>query len=174
MQIALIENLQRENLNPVEEALSYRDLSDTYGMTQEEIARISGRSRSSVANSLRILGLPEEVLEMIKNGSVSAGHAKVLLSLEDEETIKALAVRISEEGMSVRALEETVKALGSEKKKKTVKKLPDSYFKEMEISLREVLGRKVSVKSKSNDRGTLVIEFSDKADLLAIADKLSK
>lgn len=174
MQIALVENLQRENLNPVEEALGYRELSDSYSMTQEEISRITGKSRSSVANSLRILGLPEEVLEMIKNGGVSAGHAKVLLSLDDEELITDLAHRISEEGISVRALENTVNALKAEKKPANPKKIPDSYFREMEISLRENLGRKVTVKSKSNDTGTLVIEFSDKADLLSLADKLSK
>lgn len=173
MQIALIENLQRENLNPVEEALSYRDLSDTYGMTQEEIARITGRSRSAVANSLRILGLPEEVLEMIKAGSVSTGHAKVLLSVEDEDTVRALAQKISEEGMSVRVLEETVKSLNSEKKKNAVKKLPDSYFKEMELSLREVLGRKVSVKCTGSGKGTIVLEFFDRDDLSALADKLA-
>lgn len=173
MQIALIENLQRENLNPVEEALSYRDLSDTYGMTQEEISKISGRSRSAVANSLRILGLPEEVLDMIKEGSVSTGHAKVLLSVEDEDTVRALAQRISEEGMSVRVLEETVKSLNSEKKKNAVKKLPDSYFKEMELSLREVLGRKVSVKCTGSGKGTIVLEFFDRDDLSALADKLA-
>ncbi len=174
MQIALIENLQRENLNPVEEALGYRELAESYNMTQEEIAGITGRSRSAVANSLRMLGLPEEVLELIRNGSVSSGHAKVLLSLDDEETIKELALKISEEGISVRALENTVNALKAEKKPKKTAKLPDSYFREMEISLRETLGRKISVKSKGSDKGTLVIEFTDKADLLALADKLSK
>lgn len=174
MQIALIENLQRENLNPVEEALGYRELADKYGMTQEEISGITGRSRSSVANSLRILGLPEEVLEMIRNGAVSTGHAKVLLSLDDAEIIKELAVKISEEEISVRALENMVNALKADRKPKKAVKLPDSYFREMEISLCETLGRKISVKTRGSDKGTLVIEFTDKADLCALADKLSK
>ncbi len=174
MQIALIENLQRENLNPVEEALGYRELSEKYDLTQERIAEITGRSRSAVANSLRILGLPDEVLELIKEGLVSTGHAKVLLSVEDKEVLKELAKRIPEEEITVRALEKIVKELGAGKKEKLPSKLPDSYFKEMEISLRQNLGRKVQVKSRSGDKGTLVLEFYNKDDLRELAEKLAK
>lgn len=174
MQLALIENLQRKNLNPVEEAAGFRELAETYGMTQEDIARIVGKSRSSVSNSLRLLSLPEEVQELVIEGLVSAGHAKVLLSLEDAELIKELAQKVSEGNITVRALETLVAALKSDKKKSAVSKPSDSYFKEMEISLRESLGRKVSVKNKSNGKGTLVVEFYDKADLLYLADKLAK
>lgn len=174
MQLAIIENLQRENLNPVEEAAGFRELSEKFGMTQEDIAGITGKSRSSVANSIRLLGLPEEVLELIKEGLVSSGHAKVLLSLEDEELIKELAVRVSEGTLTVRTLEKLVASLKSEGKKETAEKPSDSYFREMEISLNENLGRKVSVKHKSNNKGTLIVEFYDKADLLYLADKLSK
>ena len=174
MQIALIENLQRENLNPVEEALGYRELSEKYDLTQERIAEITGRSRSAVANSLRILGLPDEVLELIKEGLVSTGHAKVLLSVEDKDVLKDLAKRIPEEEITVRALEKIVKELGAGKKEKLPSKLPDSYFKEMEISLRQNLGRKVQVKSRSGDKGTLVLEFYNKDDLRELAEKLAK
>lgn len=174
MQIALIENLQRENLNPVEEALCFKELSEKYGMTQERIAEITGRSRSSVANAVRILGLPEEVTELIKEGLISTGHAKVLLSLDDTELVKKLASRIPEEEITVRALEKIVKEIGTGKKKKSSGSLPDSYFKEMELSLKESLGRKVQVKNKSGDKGTLVLEFYNKDDLRELAEKLAK
>ena len=166
MQFAIIENLQREDLNPVEEAAGFKELSETYGMTQEDIAKIAGISRSAVSNSIRILGLPEEVQELIKEGLVSVGHAKVLLSVEDEELVKELALRVSEGCVTVRTLEKIVAGLKADEKKSSEKKSSDSYFKEMEISLRESLGRKVTVKNKGNDKGTLVVEFYDKADLL--------
>ena len=174
MQFAIIENLQREDLNPVEEAAGFKELSETYGMTQEDIAKIAGISRSAVSNSIRILGLPEEVQELIKEGLVSVGHAKVLLSVEDEELVKELALRVSEGCVTVRTLEKIVAGLKADEKKSSEKKPSDSYFKEMEISLRESLGRKVTVKNKGNDKGTLVVEFYDKADLLFLADKLAK
>ena len=173
MQIALIENLQRENLNPVEEALGYRELSEKYDMTQESIAEMTGRSRSAVTNAIRILGLPDEVLEMIRNGQVSTGHAKVLLALDDEKTIKELAVQVADGVLTVRALENAVKSLKSEKKGKTTPKKTDTYFREMELSLKERLGRKVLIKNKSNDKGTLVLEFYNKDDLREIADRLA-
>lgn len=173
MQIALIENLQRENLNPVEEALGYRELSEKYDMTQESIAEMTGRSRSAVTNAIRILGLPDEVLEMIRNGSVSTGHAKVLLALDDEKTIKELAAQVADGVLTVRALENAVKSLKSEKKGKTTPKKTDTYFREMELSLKERLGRKVLIKNKSNDKGTLVLEFYNKDDLREIADRLA-
>lgn len=173
MQIALIENLQRENLNPVEEALGYRELSEKYDMTQESIAEMTGRSRSAVTNAIRILGLPDEVLEMIRNGQVSTGHAKVLLALDDEKTIKELAAQVADGVLTVRALENAVKSLKSEKKGKALPKKTDTYFREMELSLKERLGRKVLIKNKSNDKGTLVLEFYNKDDLREIADRLA-
>ena len=172
MQIALVENLQRENLNPVEEAAGLKELADKYNMTQESIAHITGRSRSAVSNSIRLLGLPDEVLELIKEGLVSVGHAKVLLSVEDENLVINLASRVAEGTLTVRALESIAASL--KKEKKEPEKPSDSYFREMEISLKESLGRKVTVKNRGNDKGTLVLEFYDKADLLFLADKLSK
>ena len=172
MQIALVENLQRENLNPVEEAAGLKELADKYNMTQESIAHITGRSRSAVSNSIRLLGLPDEVLELIKEGLVSGGNAKVLLSVEDENLVINLASRVAEGTLTVRALESIAASL--KKEKKEPEKPSDSYFREMEISLKESLGRKVTVKNRGNDKGTLVLEFYDKADLLFLADKLSK
>lgn len=172
MQIALVENLQRENLNPVEEAAGLKELADKYNMTQESIAHITGRSRSAVSNSIRLLGLPDEVLELIKEGLVTVGHAKVLLSVEDENLVINLASRVAEGTLTVRALESIAASL--KKEKKEPEKPSDSYFREMEISLKESLGRKVTVKNRGNDKGTLVLEFYDKADLLFLADKLSK
>ena len=172
MQIALVENLQRENLNPVEEAAGLKELADKYNMTQESIAHITGRSRSAVSNSIRLLGLPDEVLELIKEGLVSVGHAKVLLSVENENLVINLASRVAEGTLTVRALESIAASL--KKEKKEPEKPSDSYFREMEISLKESLGRKVTVKNRGNDKGTLVLEFYDKADLLFLADKLSK
>lgn len=170
MQIAMIENLQRENLDPVEEAQGYKYLSDNFNMTQDEIAETVGKSRSVVANSLRLLSLPEKVLEMISNGSLSTSHAKVLLSLENPQIIQQLAVKTVENNLSVRQLEELV----CEKPAK--KQLPkkSGYFSEMELSLNEKLGRRVKIKPSADDKGKLVIEFFDKNDLKEIVEKLTE
>lgn len=176
VQIALIENLQRENLNPIEEASSFKELVDSYNMKQEDLARIVGKSRSSVANSIRLLNLPENVQEFLKEGLITVGHAKILLGLDDKELINELAEKISEGNLTVRNLETLVSKLSDQKDdqatEKTFKK--ESYFREMELSLKENLGRKVRVKDKGNGKGTLVLEFYDKDDLLFLADKLVK
>lgn len=172
MQLALIENLQRENLNPIEEAAGFKELVEKYNMTQEKIAVIAGKSRSSVSNSIRLLSLPAEVQEFVKEGKVSSGHAKVLLGIEDKEILIKLAEKVAEGELTVRGLESLVSKSASAEKVETEKK--DSYYREMEISLKERLGRKVSVKHNGKDKGTLVLEFYDKEDLLSIADKLVK
>lgn len=175
VQIALIENLQRENLNPIEEAAGYKELMDTYGMKQEYLARIVGRSRSSVANSVRLLNLPEKVQEFLKEGLITVGHAKILLGLDDPQLITDLAVKVSEEGLTVRNLEILVSKISAQQKEKNEKpSRKDSYFREMELSLKDRLGRKVNVKDKGNGKGTLVLEFYDKEDLMFLADKLVK
>ncbi len=175
IQLALVENLQREDLNPIEEALSMKELQEKFDMTQEDIARVVGKSRPAVANSLRMLSLSENIVDMIRNGLVSVGHAKLLLSVDEEEIREELAKRVADGELTVRALEALVTSLKAEKKsrKKTEKK-PDSYFKEMELSLKERLGRKVKVVNKSGSKGTIVLEFYDKDDLNSIAEKLIK
>lgn len=175
MQIALIENLQRENLNPIEEAKGYNELIENYNMTQEDVAKIVGRSRSSVANSMRLLSLPEEILVMLENGDITVGHGKALLSFENEEKMLEAAKKAAEGKLNVRALEKL--ANENENKKDKEKQITneriDSYFKEMEISLHDTLGRKVKVEYGKN-KGALILEFYDKEDLSALAKKLSE
>ena len=115
-EVSLIENLQREDLNPIEEALGYRNLMDVYGMTQEKIADTMSKSRSAIANTLRLLTLPEQILDFIKTGELSAGHARTLIGVEDADTQLALANRIITEGLNVRQAEELVKKLKKEPK----------------------------------------------------------
>lgn len=174
MQIALIENLQRENLNPIEEALGYRELLDNYDMTQDKIARMVGRSRSAIANSVRLLTLPERVVRMVENGDLSAGHAKALLGFENEELLVATALKAADGGLTVRQVERAAqKSLEEEEAAKQSDRKIDNYFVEMELSLKERLGRKVKVDYGKN-KGVLVLEFYDKEDLAALADKLAK
>ena len=170
MQIALIENLQRENLNPVEEAKGYSELVESFGMTQD-VAKTVGRSRSSVANAMRLLALPDEVLEMLENGELTVGHGKALLAFDDEEKMLEAAKKAAQGLINVRSLEK----MASDKGEKTAvtNERIDSYFKEMEIGLHNALGRKVKVEYGKN-KGALILEFYDKEDLSALADKLSK
>ena len=170
MQIAIIENLQRENLNPIEEAKGYNELIEKYGMKHEEVGTMVGKPRSSIANVVRILSLPEPVQKMIENGDLSLGHAKVLLGFEDSKTIINIAEKASNGGMSVRQIENLLKQ--NKVPRRTLKKT-DTYFTEMEISLNERLGRKVKV-DYSKNKGTLILEFYDKDDLKQIAEKLAR
>lgn len=174
MQISLIENLQRENLNPVEEALGYKELIENYGMTQDKVAKTVGRSRSAIANAVRLLSLPERVLKMVENGELSAGHAKALLGFENEELLIATAVRAADGGLTVRQVERAAqKSLETDdSSNKASDKKIDNYFVEMELSLKERLGRKVKVDYGKN-KGVLVLEFYNKEDLAAIAEKLA-
>ncbi len=176
MQIAIIENLQRENLNPVEEAAGYNELIEKFGMTQEKVAKMVGRSRSAIANAVRILALPERVLKMLENGEISAGHARALLGFEDEEMLIAVALKAADGGLTVRQVEkaaqksaEHIEEAASSKSNAKI----DNYFKEMELSLNERLGRKVKVDYGKN-KGALILEFYDKNDLAALAEKLAK
>lgn len=163
-ELALVENLQRENLNPLEEANGYKELSDRFGYTQEKISEIVGKSRSAVANALRLLNLPESVGEMVSSGSLSMGHARALLSLEDEKIQKEIAELVVGNDLSVRETERLVRNAVKEKTgiKKAKKRNP--YYDEAELALSEVLGRKVKI-TKSSKKGALEIEFFDDADL---------
>jgi len=176
MQIAIIENLQRENLNPVEEAAGYNELIEKFGMTQEKVAKMVGRSRSAVANAVRILSLPERVLKMLENGDISSGHARALLGFEDEEMLIATALRAADGGLTVRQVEKAAQKSAEHNEEavscKSNAKI-DNYFKEMELSLNERLGRKVKVDYGKN-KGALILEFYDKNDLAALAEKLAK
>ena len=163
-EIALVENLQRENLNPLEEAQGYKELSDRYGYTQEEVANIVGKSRSAVANALRLLGLADGVLQLINNGELSAGHAKAILYSEDEDYQLELAKLVVKEGLSVRETERLArKATASTSSGKKAKKR-NPYYDEVELALSDVLSRKVKV-TKSSKKGSIEIEFFDDDDL---------
>lgn len=173
MQIAIIENLQRENLNPVEEAAGYKELIDNYGMTQEQVGKMVGKSRSAIANSIRLLSLPEKIIKMLENGDLTAGHAKALLTYDSDEMKVAIANRAADGGMTVRQLEKMVqKSAENNGKRQPLDEKIDNYFVEMEISLKERLGRKVKVDYGKN-KGVLILEFYDKDDLAAIAEKLT-
>lgn len=171
MELALIENLQREDLNPVEEALGYQKLMEQYGNTQEEVAKRVGKSRPAVANTLRLLQLPEQVLGYVKNGELSAGHARALLGVgSDKETVD-LARELIRTGATVRQAEKLVKKRGQPPKEKKPDLL-QSYYAEVELALTETLGRKVNVVA-GKSKGTLQIEFYDEADLGSLAKRLS-
>lgn len=173
MQIAIIENLQRENLNPIEEAEGYRQLIDKFNMTQDKVAKMVGRSRSAVANAVRLLDLPERVVKMLENGDISAGHGRALLGFANEELLIATAVKACNGGLTVRQVEKAAQKSQEpdEAAERTNTKI-DSYFTEMEISLKERLGRKVKVEYGKN-KGALILEFYDKEDLAGIAEKLA-
>lgn len=175
MEIALVENLQREDLNPIEEAQGLKLLIDTYGLTQEECASRVGKSRPAIANTLRLLALPKAVLELIKSGKLSSGHARALLSLTDEKKITELANEIISKGLSVRETERAVRLLlkGETKIEKKPKKR-DKYYDEVELALSEAMGRKIKVLPGKGQRGTLEIEFFSKDDLSKIAKALEE
>lgn len=173
MQIALIENLQRENLNPVEEAEGYKDLCDRFNMSHEDIAKAVGRSRSSVSNAVRLLSLPDEILSMLSEGDISTGHAKALLSFEDEVKMIQAARKAAEGKLNVRALEKLAKERDKNEENYIKNNRIDSYFKEMEIGLHDALGRKVKVEYGKN-KGALILEFYNKEDLAELAEKLAK
>lgn len=162
MELALIENLQREDLNPLEEAQGYRSLMDAYGMTQDDVAGIVGKSRPAVANALRLLNLPEKFQKMVESGSISAGHARTLLSFSSEKAMGE-AAKAAEDGASVRDLEKMAQKAGTESKaKKQTRKI--QYYEETELALKENLGRKVHV-TGNKKRGVLQIEFYGEDDL---------
>ncbi|MCL2701987.1 MAG: ParB/RepB/Spo0J family partition protein [Defluviitaleaceae bacterium] len=171
LEVALIENLQRADLNPVEEALSYRKLADGFGMTQEDIAARIGKSRSAVANALRLLNLAEPVREMLETGALSAGHAKVLLGTPDERAQIRLAEEASNSGLSVRELEDAVreaKNYSTTKDTKEHKKNPSSpnVYAGLERELTGALAARTRIRpNKSGDSGKIEIEFATKDEL---------
>lgn len=171
MQIAMAENLQRENLNPIEEAEGYKYLIDNFDMSKEQIAKIAGKSRSYISNSIRILSLPDFVINALRDGKITSGHAKALLMFDDEKRMLETAEKAINGNLSVRQIEKLAKQPESSEKLRKPSKNSDSYFTEMEISLREHLGRKVKVDYGKN-KGVLILEFYDKDDLSSIADKL--
>ncbi len=177
MEFALIENLQREDLNPIEEAEGFKLLMDTYSLTQAEAAERVGKSRPAVANALRLLALPEKVLDMVKEGRLSSGHARTLLPVTDEKVIVELAEQIAKKEISVRETERIVKSIlnpKADKAKKEKKTKRDPYYDECELAIREELGRKAEIHLTKGNKGTIEIEFFSKSDLQSILEALAK
>lgn len=167
MQIAMIENLQRENLNPIEEALGYKELLDKYGITQDRLAKALGKARSSITNSLGLLSMPNAVQELLRSGRLSVGHCKALRKIKDEAVMIELAHRTAEGELSVRQVEAIARRedKNADESKKVKKKL--TYYTEVEVSLCEILGTKVRINEGKNG-SVLQIKFKDKEELEAI------
>ena len=171
-EIALIENLQRENLDPVEVAVGYKSLMESFSLTQDEISKKLSIPRSSVANSLRILNLPDSVLELVKTGELSLGHAKVVLSVTGESKQLSLAQEIAEKNLSVRQAELLAKKMQKEPKQPKADKVP-TLVREVEIALSEMHGTPVKVSYKDG-KGSLTITFNSDEQLKEIANMLEK
>jgi len=175
MEIALIENLQRENLNAMEVAVAYQGLMDQFQLTQEELSLKVGKSRSHIANFLRLLSLPDEVKEYVSRGTLSMGHARALVGLKDPGKIKQLAKQCIDYEWSVRELEDAVQQLDRNKqeKQKTVSKKRDPYIDEVEESLRSRYKTTVKIKSSNKEKGKIEINFYSKEDLQRLLDMLN-
>lgn len=173
MALALIENLQREDLNAIEEAQGIKALMDTLSLTQDEAAERVGKSRPAVANALRLLKLPDSVIALVSDGKLSPGHARALLSFKDEQDIIETADLIIEKGLTVRDVEKLVKKRNKEPKAEKPAARRASYYDEVELALTDFLGRKVKVGTKpGKESGVLEIDFFDKDDLTRLADAL--
>ena len=180
MEIALIENLQREDLNAIEEASGYKLLMERYGMTQEQVAKRVGKSRPAVANALRLLNLPPRVMEMVEEGEVSPGHARALLSFEDPEQMMDVAQKVRKGKYSVRDIEKMSKHQGEPAVEElTSAEAEDvwgsqaAFFTEMELALSGELGRKVKI-ARNGNSGMLQIQFYNEDDLKELAQRLTK
>lgn len=174
-ELSLIENIQRENLNPMEEALAYKALADEYGLTQEELSEKVGKSRSAVANAMRLTALPEKVAVLVAEGKLSAGHARTILGLNSEEDMIALALATIEADLSVRRLEDEVKRMN--KARRTPKKDEEEplplvdYYREMSVRIQSHLGRRVEIDGKGRKK-TITLYYEDNEDLDEIIKSL--
>lgn len=167
LEVALIENIQRENLNPIEEALAYEKLIEEFDLKQDEIAEKVSKSRSAITNTLRLLNLSREVQQMILDEMISSGHGRTLLAIEDKELQVELAGKIFDEKLSVRETEKLVKqVLAPKKDKKIAKAVPlDPVYKEIEGQVKKIFGTKVSIVKKNDKHGKIEIEYYSKEEL---------
>lgn len=168
-ELALIENLQREDLNPIEEAEGYKNLIENFGLTQEVLAERIGKSRTGITNTLRLLNLPQEILDFVKAGDLSGSQARTILAFKTGERMLEVAELAVKEGLTVRKLEEMAKKEASDEKKEKKQVQRDSYYDEVEIALSETLGRRIKVTEKKG-KGILQIEFFSPEDLKALAN----
>ena len=166
VEIALIENIQRENLNPIEEAQAFKRLLEEFQLKQDEVAERVSKSRTAVTNSMRLLKLDEKVQQMIIDDMISTGHARALLAIEDKEQQYILANKIFDEKLSVRETEKLVKDLKKPKKEKTKKDTSNDFiYRDLEEKMRSVIGTKVSVNQKSKGKGKIEIEYYSDEEL---------
>ena len=166
MEIALIENIQREDLNPIEEAQAYKRLIEEYNLKQDEVAERVSKSRTAVTNSIRLLKLCDKVQEMLIEELISSGHARALLTIEDEEVQYNTAVKIMDEKLSVRETEKLVKSILNPKKEKTVEKIENvAVYEEIENKLKEAIGTKVKLTPKANGKGKIEIQYYSNDEL---------
>lgn len=181
LEVALIENLQRENLNPIEEARALRELKEKYGLTHEQLSQTIGKNRATIANSIRLLNLPQEVISEVETGHISAGHARALLPLENSDKIKAFASEIIENKLSVREvesrvnemLEESERQFDEESKPKRARGKRNCAFPEAEKDLSEKLELKVRISGTKN-KGRLVINYSSEEEIQKLFDLLNR
>lgn len=167
MEISLIENLQREDLNPIEESIAYKKLLDEFNLTQEEISKRIGKSRSAIANSLRLLSLDKRVINYLVDGTISEGHGKILAGIEDKNLQYEVAKRIIDDGLNVRQSEKLIKTLNESKEKKKVKVKKDVHIKEIEERFKSALGTKVTI-NKGRKKSKIEIEYYSEEDLQRI------
>ena len=166
MEVALIENIQREDLNPVEEAKAYQNLIKEYNLKQEELAERVSKSRSAITNSLRLLKLSDEVLDLLMGEAITSGHARALLSLEDHNQQFAIAEKIVRDNLSVRDVEKMVKAINNPTKKAPKKELQNDFvYKDIEEQLKQKIGTKVKINRKSENKGKIEIEYYSQDEL---------
>ncbi len=168
---ALIENLQREDLNPIEEAKGYKTLIDKYSFTQEQVSKSVGKARATVTNALRLLSLNEKEQAALLEGKITAGHARALLSAPEDSALRASMLSAAIGGASVRELEKMAKSAASPKNK--TKPVKDTFYDEVALSLKKSLHRKVNIKPKENGKGTITLEFYSKDELADFARKLA-
>ncbi|MCM3164408.1 ParB/RepB/Spo0J family partition protein [Metabacillus litoralis] len=175
MELALLENLQREDLSPIEEAQAYQKLMEHLGLTQEALAKRLGKSRPHIANHVRLLTLPEQIQQLIAEGKLSMGHGRTLLGLKNKEKLNALVEKIIREHLNVRQLEQLIQQLNSNVSRETKKKKPekDVFIKERESFLQEYFGTSVTIK-KQKKKGKIEIEFFSQDDLDRILELLEQ
>lgn len=171
LEVSLIENIQREDLNPIEEAIAYKKLIDEFDLTQEELSKRIGKSRTAVTNCLRLLNLDERVQEYLIDGVITEGHGRTLLAVMDKDTQFLLAQKIIDEGLNVRDTEKLIKSLGKEKKDKSDKPRPNIYYVDIADKLENYFGTRVSLINKKN-KGKIEIEYYSEDDLQRILDIL--
>ena len=171
VEISLIENIQRENLNPIEEAMAYKRLLEEFNLKQDEVAERVSKSRTAVTNSMRLLKLSGRVQQMIVDDMISTGHARALLAIDDEEQQYMLANRVFDEKLSVRETEKLVKALKNPKKEIKKQKIEHTFvFDNLEEQMKNIIGTKVSVNPKANGKGKIEIEYYSEEELERIYD----